>query len=105
MSKKKRKNINITIPSPILPGTISTATSKCGKIKCSCKAVPPKLHGPYYRWTGLINGKQTTRTISKETANECERRIMNFRILQNKVKQLMNQALEDAPWELNAKKG
>jgi hypothetical protein len=105
MPKKKCKNITISIPSPILPGTISTAMSKCGTAKCSCKADPPKLHGPYYRWTGLINGKQTTRTISKETADECERRIMNFRILQEKVKQLMRQALDDAPWKINAQKG
>lgn len=105
MQKKNEKKINISVPSPILPGTISTAMSKCGTPKCSCKAVPPKLHGPYYRWTGIIDGKQTTRTISKETAGECEKRIANFRILQNKVKQLMRQALEDAPWIKNAQKG
>jgi hypothetical protein len=105
MPKKKNKNITISIPSPILPGTISTAISKCGTAKCACKANPPKLHGPYYRWTGLIDGRQTTRTISKETAEECERRISNFRILQKKVKHLMHQALEDAPWKINAQKG
>lgn len=104
MSKKNQNLLYISVPSPILPGTISTAMSKCGKTKCACKNDPPKLHGPYYRWTGLIDGRQTTKTIPKEIADECEKRIENFRILQKKVKLLMKQALEDAPWIKNHRK-
>src|SRR6516162_6677073 len=29
----------------------------------------------YYRWTGWINGKATTKTISEEIARECQKRI------------------------------
>jgi len=97
MSSKKTK-ITIVTKGPILPGSISTATSQCGKSNCACKASPPKLHGPYYRWTGFIKGKRTTKTVSKRVAAECERRIKNYRDLQTKLDQIVEDALADAPW-------
>ena len=81
---------------PILHGSISTAESQCGKPNCACKADPPRLHGTYYRWTGVIAGKRTTKTISKEVAAECERRIKNYRALQERVAVLLEDALEHA---------
>lgn len=95
MSNKK---IALEIEGPILPGSISVAESTCGKPNCACKAKPPRLHGPFYRWTGVIKGKRTTKTISKETARECERRIENYRRAQKKIDQLLERALENAPW-------
>jgi Family of unknown function (DUF6788) len=84
---------------PILPGSISTARSQCGKEGCACKKRrSPRLHGTYYRWTGFIDGKRTTKTISKEAAQECERRIKNFRKLQKEIDTLLAQALVNAPW-------
>jgi hypothetical protein len=88
----------IDFDGPILPGSISTAKSTCGTPGCSCKDKPPKLHGTYYRWTGFINGKRTTKTISKEQAEECERRIKNYRELQKKIDRLLAAALKAAPW-------
>lgn len=84
---------------PILPGSISTANSQCGKEGCACKKRrSPRLHGTYYRWTGFIDGKRTTKTISKEVAQECERRINNLRKLQHEINALLAQALAKAPW-------
>jgi len=97
MSRRKTR-ITIVAEGPILPGTISTAISKCGKPNCACKAIPPKLHGPYYRWTGFMNGKQTTKTISLEVAEECQRRINNYRALQKKLEQIVEDAFANAPW-------
>jgi len=71
MQAKKSKIIVLKIVTPLLPGSVSTATSTCGKPNCACKASPPKLHGTYYRWTGFLKGKRTTKTISKEAAEEC----------------------------------
>jgi hypothetical protein len=93
-----RTKITIVIEGPILPGSISTARSQCGKANCVCKADPPKLHGIYYRWTGVIDGKRTTKTISREVAKECERRIENYRALQKKLDQILDDALAEAPW-------
>jgi hypothetical protein len=97
MSGEKRK-ITIVAEGPILPGSISTATSQCGKSNCVCKANQPKLHGPYYRWTGFIKGRRTTKTISKKMAEECNRRIKNHRDLQTKLEQIVEDALANAPW-------
>ena len=83
---------------PILTGSISTARSRCGKARCACKLRPPRLHGIYYRWTGFIEGKRTTKTVTKEVAQECIRRIRNYRTLQRDIETLLGKALANAPW-------
>jgi hypothetical protein len=90
---------HLEIAGPILPGSISTAKSQCGKERCTCKkGRSPVLHGVYYRWTGFIDGKRTTKTVSREVAWECKRRIKNFRRLQNEIQKLLREALANAPW-------
>ncbi len=84
---------------PLLPGSISTARSTCGKPNCACKAQPPKLHGPYYRWTGIVAGKRTTITLTKDEGQECQRRIKNYHHLKNQLDRLLSQDLEAAPWK------
>ena len=91
------------VAGPILPGSISTATGQCGKPNCTCKANPPKLHGPYYRGTGFLNGKRTTKTIRKKVAQECQRRINNYRALQNRLEQIVQDGLANAPWREEGK--
>jgi hypothetical protein len=93
-----RKTITLTITLPLLPGSLSTARSTCGKPNCACKAKPPKLHGPYYRWTGFLAGKRTTVTLTSQEARECRQRIAHFRALEKQIQQLLRQALQDAPW-------
>jgi hypothetical protein len=95
-----RPKIAISVQGPILPGSISTARSTCGKPNCRCKQDNRYLHGTYYRWTGAIAGRQTTKTISKKQALECARRIRNYRALQRKLKKLLDQALNNAPWNV-----
>ena len=85
---------------PILLGSISTARSRCGKARCACKLRPPRLHGIYYRWTGFIEGKRTTKTVTKEVAQECLRRIRNYRRLQRDLEKLLREALVSAPWTI-----
>ena len=86
---------------PILHGSISTAKSQCGKEGCACKKKrAPDLHGVYYRWTGFVGGKRTTKTLSKEVAlGECKRRINNYRKLRREIKKLLREAITDAPWK------
>jgi hypothetical protein len=96
MSRKNK--IAIEFDWPILKGTISKDYLPCGKPNCVCKAKRPKLHGPYYRWTGLLDGKRTSRTISKEAADECQRWISNYRKLEKRIDQILKKALENAPW-------
>jgi hypothetical protein len=95
---------SIAFDKPILPGSVSTARSRCGKPNCACHGAPRHLHGVYYRWTGFIDGKRTTKTISREAALECQRRIRNFRRLQREIERLVRGSLADAPWVAAAKK-
>jgi hypothetical protein len=92
------KIFTLHITLPLLPGSLSTARSTCGKPNCACKAKPPKLHGPYYRWTGFLEGKRTTKTLSPQEARECKMRIANYRALGKQIGQLVRQALKEAPW-------
>ena len=92
------KKITLSIALPLLPGSLSTARSTCGTPNCACKAKPPKLHGPYYRWTGFLQGKRTTKTLTLEQARECRKRRANYRALQKQIRQLLRQALQAAPW-------
>jgi hypothetical protein len=88
----------IAVRGPILPGSVSTVRSRCGKPKCACKGNPPRLHGDYHRWTGFIGGKRTTKTLSRKEAAECERRIRNYRRLQRQLERLVREAIARAPW-------
>ncbi len=88
----------ITFDWPILPGSVSTARSRCGKPGCACKGKPARLHGTYYRWTGFIDGKRTTKTISQQAALECRQRIQNFRMLQQEIERVVRASLREAPW-------
>jgi len=90
--------ITIKIEGPLLNGSISTAESQCGKPNCVCKARKPKLHGTYYRWTGVVAGKRTTKTISREVASECKKRIDRYKKLKRKIDLLLKKDLSDAPW-------
>lgn len=82
----------------ILNGSVSSARSQCGKKNCACKAKKPKLHGTYYRWTGIIAGKRTTKTITPEMAKECRTRIKNYKKLKKQLDLILEQALKEAPW-------
>lgn len=98
MQAKMSKKIALHITLPLLPGSLSTARSTCGKPNCACKAKPPKLHGPYYRWTGFLQGKRTTKTLTPAQARECQRRIRNYHALEKQLRQVLRQALKEAPW-------
>jgi len=96
--QKLTPTLRLKVNWPILPGSISTAASTCGKLNCVCKARPPKLHGLYYRWTGFLAGKRTTKTLTPDQARECQRRIKNYRTLQQQIDKLVAKALAQAPW-------
>jgi len=96
--KAPPKTLTLHIALPLLPGSLSTARSTCGKPNCACKARPPKLHGPYYRWTGFIQGQRTTKTLTPQEARDCQQRIRHYRAFEKQVRQLLRQALQAAPW-------
>jgi len=91
--------ITFTANLPLMPGSISSASGTCGKPNCACKASPPKLHGTYYRWTGFLDGKRTSKSISKKAADECARRIKNYHDLLKQIDRVAQKGLTNAPWK------
>src|SRR5260370_27431518 len=49
-----------------LPGTILRRETRCGRANCRCHADPPQLHGPYWWWTRIVDGKTVTRMLTDE---------------------------------------
>jgi hypothetical protein len=72
------KNVLLEVKLPLLPGCISTARSTCGKPQCPCHQDPDKRHGVYCRWTGVLAGKRTTKTLSQDEARECQGMKLTF---------------------------
>lgn len=54
---------------PFLPGTLAEHYNVCGKAQCRCKdKVNPRKHGPYYRLSYSLSGKNSSIAVSKEDA-------------------------------------
>ena len=86
-----------------MQGSVSQTSGKCGKKNCRCKREPDYTHGPYYRWTGKVNGKQTSVILTKEEAVECRKRIRRWRALERKVATLAKKGMLGAPWQFSKK--
>ena len=50
----------------VLPGTVASRYTRCGKPGCRCTATPPALHGPYLTWTRKVAGKTVTRRLTED---------------------------------------
>lgn len=97
------KKILLELEWPAMQGAVSQTSGKCGKKNCRCKREVNYLHGPYYRWTGKINGKQTSVTLTKEEAIECRKRIKRWRTFEKKIAAMAKKGLRMAPWESSRK--
>ena len=93
-----REKIVFEADGPIMSGSISAVMSRCNNRECACYQKNSKMHGPYYRWTGVIDGKRTTKNISEEVVKQCEKRIRNYRKLQQQIERALNKAFRSAPW-------
>ena len=63
-------------------GTLLKRMMKCGKASCRCKDDPTALHGPYYEWGHMKNGKLVHRHVSPEQAQVLSQAIANYREVQ-----------------------
>lgn len=52
----------------VLPGSITSRATHCGRPGCKCMADPPRPHGPYWQWTRKVAAKTVGRWISAEQA-------------------------------------
>lgn len=65
-----KEEIGIMIQSkPFLPGTLAEHYNVCGKAQCRCKdKINPRKHGPYYRLSYSLSGKNSSIAVSREDA-------------------------------------
>jgi len=94
----KKQKIKLIVDIPILPGNAFISRIKCGKKNCRCYTDVSKRH-KIYQWSGIINGKNTTRTLNKDKYVECKKRIRNYKRLKNEFNKELRKAIEDAPWK------
>jgi hypothetical protein len=78
----------------IAAGSIVRRRTRCGTPTCRCHADPPQLHGPYYQWTGKVNGKTVTRRLSDSEAGLYQQWIANDRQLRALITQMRHVAAE-----------
>ena len=97
----------------VLPGTLVTRSTRCGKPTCRCKADPPQLHGPYHQWTRKIDGRTRTRLLTPEQAARYQPWFDNARRMRQLLAELEDLSLnaareaEDCPewgWGKSARK-
>lgn len=94
-----RRKITLSAPAPILTGSVVSLMAPCGKKNCRCHSDKDKQHGPYYRWTGVINGKRTSVALSPDVFEECKQRIKNYRLLLAELERAALLALNNPPWK------
>lgn len=87
------KNATIKIELPILNGSLTTATAKCGNTKCRCQRGRKYWHGPYCRWSGTIDGKRTTVTLSQAQAKVVKKAIENYQNLKQQEENLFSESM------------
>jgi hypothetical protein len=50
----------------VLPGSVTSRTSRCGNPGCVCHVDETRHHGPYLTWTRKFENKILTRALSTE---------------------------------------
>ncbi|MDP2816599.1 MAG: hypothetical protein Q8O19_07975 [Rectinemataceae bacterium] len=79
-----------------LRGSIGLRLNRCGNPTCRCKADPPMLHGPYYKWTRKVAGKTVNATLTPEQATRFKEWVQNMRNLEQIVRQIQALGLRAA---------
>jgi len=73
------------------PGSISSATRKCGKPSCHCAKPNDPGHGPHYQLTQKIEGKTVSQTLPSPAAiRKAESEIAEYRKFQDLTGDLVN---------------
>ena len=77
-----------------IPGSVVVRTARCGKSACSCRADPPRLHGPYISWTRKVGGKTVTRLLTEQQLADYQPFLHNAQRLRQLVAELEMLSLE-----------
>ncbi len=72
-----------------VPGTLRTIYSKCGKDYCACQTNKKARHGPYILWDRKVDGKLSSKMVSKEMAAQIKKWIENRNKLEKQVQEIL----------------
>lgn len=72
----------------IIPGSLVTRYTSCGKPGCRCQADPPQRHGPYWQWSRAIAGKTISRRLTPAEADLYRDWIANRHRLEQIISQM-----------------
>lgn len=72
----------------VLPGTITSRLTHCGRPGCRCMADPPRPHGPYWQWTRKVRAKTVGRWLSADQAADYEPWVANHRRIRELLSRL-----------------
>ena len=73
----------------VIPGTIRETYLLCGKQGCACAENDAARHGPYYLWNRKVNGKLTSKSISRDKLSLYEQWLDNRRLLETLVQKML----------------
>ena len=77
-----------------LPGSVRSRFFECTRRNnCRCHDDPANRHGPYHYWTGTVQGRQTSVSVSAEQLVVVQEWIDNARALGRVVRQMQNESL------------
>lgn len=93
----KDDKVSLCVNGPILHGTVYKSLVKCGTKTCGCAKDQKKRH-PAYQWSGNIDGRNTSRSLTKEMYIECKKRTENYRKLKELLNKEIGKAIQNAPW-------
>lgn len=90
MELKIKEQIRILLQAkPMLPGTLEEHYNVCGKAQCRCKdKVNPQKHGPYYRLSYSLKGKNSSVFVKSEDAPAVLEMTDNYRESRSNIQHL-----------------
>lgn len=72
----------------LIPGSLVSRQTSCGKSGCRCQGDPPQRHGPYWQYSRAIAGKTISRRLTEAEADLYRDWIANRRRLEQIITQM-----------------
>jgi len=80
---------------PTLPGSLEEHYNVCGKAQCRCKdKINPRKHGPYYRLSYSLKGKNSSVFVKKKDASAIKEMTENYRQSRSNTQDLALKMIE-----------
>lgn len=72
----------------VLPGSLTSRHTRCGRRGCKCMGDPPEPHGPYWQWTRKVAARTVCRWLADDQAADYGSWVANDRRLHELIARL-----------------